>query len=96
MQFAFGGTVYQSDGSTPAANVEIGVSTGGQVYTVYSATNGNFWFEAATNSVDWNSAVISIRNENGETTMSTFGSGTCNLCHEDTQGLAGVLIEPQP
>lgn len=60
--FLFGGTVYKN--SAGVANVQVGVSDGKQTIVVYSATNGNFWSSAA-GTIDWNNAVIAIRNANG-------------------------------
>ena len=93
MQFAFGGTIYEDDGTTGAANVEVGVLAGDQTYTAYTATNGNFWLEAATNSIDWTGAVVVVRNGNGESRMTSQASGACNLCHDGNVG--DLLIEPQ-
>ncbi len=92
----FGGTVYESDGTTPAANVEVGILAGGVTYTTYSATNGNFWVAAAganniTNN-EWLTAEIRIRNDNGELAMSTQASSDCNSCHSGGM----ELTEPQP
>ena len=100
-EFIFAGTVYEADGTTPAANVEVGVFAGGQMYTAYSAANGNFWVEGDNNTItgpEWNASVIRIRNADGERTMpSNEARGNdCNLCHQSGVGMAGVLIEPQP
>ena len=86
--FMFAGTVYIS-GSTPAPNVEVGVRVGGQFYSAYSATNGNFWV-LGTPIADWTNAEIRIRNENGEAAMSGEGDNSCNSCHQT----GSRLLEP--
>ena len=86
----FGGTVYQADGTTGAASVEIGVRDGANVYTAYSATNGNFWFPSTGGTVDWANADVRMRNGTGEATMTSTATGNCNSCH--TGGMA--LVEP--
>ena len=86
--------MYQSDGTTGAANVEIGIFAGGVMYTAYSANNGNFWFEGANETIsgpEWNDAEIRIRNGDGELAMSISGSGDCNACHSG----GDELVEPQ-
>lgn len=80
----FAGTVYQADGTTPAAHVQVGVNDGANLYTAYSATNGNFWF-GGTGTINWAAAQVRIRNGNGELTMAgATPASTCNLCHNST------------
>ena len=90
-QLVFGGTVYQADGVTPAANVEIGVSDGNNEYFVYSASTGLYWAEGSSSSIDWTTADIRMRNASGEIpkTASTARSANCDSCHSG--GLALTL-----
>ena len=86
--FLFGGTVYQSGGFTGAANVQVGVLSGGVLYTAYSGTNGNFWV-SGTGSIDWANAQVRIRTANGEIIKpATADNGPdCNSCHTGGQTL---------
>ena len=80
----FGGTVYKADGTTPAPNVQVGINDGTNLYTAYSATNGNFWF-GGSGTINWAQAQVRIRNSNGELTMvGATPAATCNLCHNST------------
>ena len=80
----FGGTVYQANGTTPAAHVQVGVNDGTNLYTAYSATNGNFWF-GGTGNINWANAQVRLRNANGELAMAgATPASTCNLCHNGT------------
>jgi len=80
----FGGTVYKADGTTPAPNVQVGVNDGTNLYTAYSATNGNFWF-GGSGTINWAAAQVRIRNANGELMMAgATAAATCNLCHNST------------
>ncbi len=88
--WAFGGTVYESDGSTGAPNVQIGIWDGVNFWSTYSGNNGNFWVPANGPSIDWASAEVRMRNENGEVAMESEAAAGCNGCHSD--GLA--LIAP--
>jgi hypothetical protein len=89
-QWLFGGTVYKADKTTAAPHVEVGVKSGSNVYTTYSANNGNFWL-AAGPTVNWGAVEIRIRNSNGEKKMSSQpNSGGCNSCHTGTT----ALVEP--
>jgi hypothetical protein len=85
--FAFGGTVYQSNGTTVASNVQIAIVSGSTVVTAYSATNGNFWLPlASAPSVDWTKATVHLRNSKGEVAKApgTTLSAPCNSCHGST------------
>jgi hypothetical protein len=86
----FAGTVHQQDGTTGAASVEVGVRDGANLYTAYSATNGNFWFPDNGGTIDWAAADVRMRNANGEAHMTSTASASCNQCH--TGGMA--LVEP--
>lgn len=90
--FLFGGTVYEADGSTGAANVQVGVLVGTTLYTTYSAENGNFWVLGDPGDIDWPADDIRLRNENGGIANDNHGGTSCNQCH--TGGIA--LTEPQP
>jgi hypothetical protein len=80
----FGGTVYQANGTTPAPNVQVGVNDGTNLYTAYSATNGNFWV-AGSGNLNWATAQVRVRNAKGELSMSgATPAATCNLCHNST------------
>ncbi|MGC4065203.1 MAG: hypothetical protein QM784_11265 [Polyangiaceae bacterium] len=82
--FAFGGTVYQSNGTTAAAHVEVAVVSGTKTYTTYSGANGNFWIPlASASNIDWTTAKVHLRTATGELTKpagAEVGSG-CNSCH---------------
>jgi hypothetical protein len=76
--------VYKSDGTTPAPNVQVGINDGTNLYTTYSATNGNIWLPAS-GTVNWANAQVRIRNSNGELSMAgATPAATCNLCHSST------------
>jgi hypothetical protein len=80
----FGGTVYKANGTTPAPNVQVGINDGTNLYTTYSATNGNIWLPAS-GTINWTNAQVRIRNSNGELTMAgATPASTCNLCHNST------------
>jgi hypothetical protein len=82
--FAFGGTVYQSDGTTPAANAQIAITFGSSTVTTYSATNGNFWMPLSNApSINWATATVHLRDAKGEAAKpagTTVDVG-CNSCH---------------
>lgn len=80
----FAGTIYQSDGTTPAPSVEVGVRDGDTLRTAYSAQNGNFWFSDDGGTINWPTAQIRARNANGEVIMLTPGAAGCNACHNNT------------
>ena len=80
----FGGTVYQTNGTTPAPNVQVGINDGNNLYTTYSATNGNIWLPAS-GTINWAKAQVRLRDSNGELTMAgATPAATCNLCHSST------------
>ncbi len=85
--WAFGGTVYTSGGSIGAANIQIGIWDGVNFWATYSASNGNFWIPANGQSIDWASAEIRMRNENGEVAMQGEGAAGCNSCHSGGMAL---------
>ena len=89
--FAYGGTVYQADGKTGAANIQIGISDGALTLTTYSATNGNIWLPSSAGTIDWSKAVIAIRSANGERLKpaSAPRAAACNGtgCHSSTMRL---------
>lgn len=83
---AFGGTVFQSDGVTPAAHVQVGVKDGANSYFVYSNAKGHYW-AAGANNVNWPGADIRMRNSTGEipkTSVMERGAD-CDSCHVDAQ-----------
>ena len=86
--FAFGGTVYKADGTTAAANVEVGISDGVLTLTTYTGANGNIWLPASAGAINWPNAVISLRNKNGERVKPATAprGSTCNGagCHGST------------
>jgi hypothetical protein len=82
--FAFGGTVYQANGTTAASHVEIAIVSGTKTYTTYSATNGNFWIPLATaTNLDWTTAKVHLRTATGELTKPAGAEvgAACNSCH---------------
>jgi len=80
-KWLFGGTVFQTDGTTPAPHVQVGVKDSGGLYTTYSGSNGNFWVRDTGQNVDWANADVRIRNANGEAKMQSAPSAACNTCH---------------
>lgn len=80
-----GGTVYQADGVTPAANVQIGIFINGQLSTTYTGTQGNF-YSGANGVTNWSVAQIALRTSTGTVTMpvGASASGDCNTCHDAT------------
>lgn len=84
----YGGTVFQSDGSSGARNVEIGVKSGTKVYsTCTSSAGGLFYAPSETGTINWTGAEVAIRNAKGEKSTMHTGltlSGSCNAggnCH---------------
>jgi hypothetical protein len=75
-----GGTVYQSNGTTTAANVQLGIRIDGNLTTTYSGTQGNFFTSASAN---WATAQIAVRNAQGTQIMpaNPSANGNCNSCH---------------
>jgi len=88
--FDFGGTVYESDGTTPAANVQVGVRDANGLRTAYSASNGNFWVVDIGTPMDWGTAEVRVRNESGEVTKPNAAAAGCNGCHTGSE----ALLEP--
>ena len=90
--FAYGGTVYQADGTTGAGNVEIGIYDGVLTLTTYSAANGNIWLASSAGTIDWTKAIIAIRDANGERVKPAAAprGSACNGtgCHASTMRLA--------
>jgi hypothetical protein len=80
--FAFGGTVYDST-SKGLSSVQVGIKlTNGQFYSVFSGSNGNFYYSGS--GLNLAGADIRVRDANGETQMpiSSSSSGACNSCHD--------------
>jgi hypothetical protein len=80
--FAFGGTVYDSSG-TGLSSVQVGIKlTSGQFYSVFSGSNGNFYYSGS--GLNLAGADIRVRDANGERQMPTTStsSGGCNSCHD--------------
>jgi hypothetical protein len=78
----FGGTIYDSAGTTGVAHLQIGIKDGTKFFSTYSATNGNIWLPTASNTVNWANAEIRLRSATGEKIMGkTATSGDCNSCH---------------
>lgn len=89
--FAYGGTVYQADGTTGAGNVEVGIYDGVLTLTAYSAANGNIWLASSAGTVDWSKAIIAIRSAKGENLKPAAAprGSACNStgCHASTMRL---------
>lgn len=81
---SYGGTVYQSNGTTTAGNVQIGILMGATLTTTYSGTQGNFYGNLS--GTDWANAVIAIRNASGTAVMpaNSKATGNCNNCHSSS------------
>lgn len=92
--FVFGGTVYGADGATGAANVQFGVSDGAVTVTGYSADNGNIWLPVSAGAINWASAVIAIRNQNGEVVKPTTAPRDANCNGSGCHNSANRLISP--
>lgn len=86
-EWLLGGTVYLADGTSPAPNVEVGVSDGTEFLSAHSGENGNFWIPASEGSIDFDLAQVRIRTGDGEAVMSENVSGNCNDCHADQDAL---------
>jgi hypothetical protein len=83
IQLVFGGTVFKADGTTPAANVQVGVVDGTKKYFVYTATNGQYWVKG-TDSLPWSTtADIRIRSASGEKAKKSTDdrNADCDSCH---------------
>jgi hypothetical protein len=80
-----GGTAYQADGTTTAANAQVRILANNTVTSTYSGSQGNFYL-TIPGTVDWAATQISIRNANGTLTMPARSntSGNCNSCHDGT------------
>jgi len=91
LKIVFGGKLYESDGTTPAANVQVGVVDGNNKYFGYSATNGLYWVEG-TATVSWATADIRIRDAKGETLKLSNQprSADCDSCHTGTLILKAI------
>jgi hypothetical protein len=89
--FTFGGTLYQADGTTAAANVQIGILSNGTLTTTYSGTKGNF-FASIGATVDWTAVQIAVRSAAGARAMpiNASASGNCNNCH----GASNRILAP--
>jgi hypothetical protein len=76
------GTVYGTDGNTPAADVRIDVVVAGATTTVSSGSGGNFYLTGGT-VLDWPNAKIRLNTPSGTKAMpATAGvGGNCNRCH---------------
>jgi hypothetical protein len=79
--FAFAGTVYDPSGKA-LSSVQVGVKlTSGQFYSVFSGSDGNFYYQGST--LNLAGADIRVRDVNGERQMPTPStSGGCNSCHD--------------
>lgn len=87
----FAGTMHKADGTTAAPHVEVGIKSGGKLYTAYSGANGNFFLAKGSNTIDFATAEIRIRNATGEKSMvSKTAVAGCNSCHTGAQ----AMIEP--
>jgi hypothetical protein len=92
--WAFAGTVWQSNGSTGARNVEIGVKSGSNFYSICTGQSGGL-FALRSGRITWGGAKVAIRNAKGEKSSMHSGgnlSGSCNAggtCHGSDK-----LIEP--
>jgi hypothetical protein len=87
-KISFGGTTYQSNGTTAASNVQIGIRMGGTLVTTYAGSKGNFY--ANLTGTGWASAQIAVRTAAGTTVMPTnaSASGDCNTCHKSSNRIA--------
>lgn len=92
LTLAWGGVVYQPGGKKRAANVQVGVVSGGYKSFVYSRSDGLYWSEDRS-SLDWVTADIRIRNANGEKPKlsSDDRNADCDTCHEESGGSAMPL-----
>ena len=95
IKIVFGGQIFKSDGTTPAGNVQIGVSDGTKKYFVYSAPNGYYW-QLGTDTVDWASADIRTRSANGENIKKATDdrNADCDSCHSASSTTATPLKAP--
>jgi len=90
--FVASGTVYQKDGKTGLAHVQVGVRNGRRFWSGYSGTNGNFWLSDNGIPIDWNTAQVRVRNADGEISGDSGKvkmSGSCNKCHKGEKNLTG-------
>jgi hypothetical protein len=73
----------------------VGISDGTVTLTAYSGANGNIWLpSSAAASVNWQSAVIALRNKNGER-MKPASAGRGSGCNGNgCHGSAMRVIEP--
>ncbi len=83
--FQAGGTIYQTNGTSTAGNVQIGIIMNGTLFTGYSGTQGNFFF-AVSGTLNWATAQVAIRTATGTAIhpATTGLSGNCNSCHNST------------
>jgi hypothetical protein len=80
-KISFGGTVYQSNGTTTADSAQIGIRMGGTLTTTYGGKQGNFFGNLTGDT--WSSAQIAVRTASGTQVMPSndSASGNCNGCH---------------
>jgi hypothetical protein len=86
-----GGSAYQSDGTSAAANAQIGLRANGTLTTFYAGSAGNF-FATISGTIDWTTAQIALRTEKGALSMpiNANASGNCNNCH----GTSNRIVVP--
>lgn len=82
----FGGTVYQVDGTTKAANAQIGLLVNGILTATYAGTVGNFYATASPSDFDWATAKMAVRTGKGMYVMpaNANANGNCNNCHKNS------------
>ena len=83
--FQAGGTIYQSNGTTTAGSIQVGVIMNGALFTSYSGTQGNFYIPI-TGTLNWATAQIAIRSATGTAIhpVTSGLSGNCNSCHNSS------------
>jgi hypothetical protein len=86
--FQTGGTIYQANGTTTAANVQVGIiMMNGTLMTTYSGSQGNFYL-SLSGTQDWSTAQVAIRTATGTSVHPTVAamSGNCNSagCHDSS------------
>lgn len=91
--FAAGGTVYA--GAKPAASAEVRVvGADGIARSAYTDADGNFFFRAATQDLDF-PALAGARNATATKLMTGHATkGNCNECHSIAGGAGKIVVTP--
>lgn len=102
-EWAYAGTIYKDQaGTMPYAGATIFVTLGGTTQKAISATNGNFWIEAAllpgpSAAMTGTTKASACPDTMPMATILSAGGGDCNNCHRSSGGTTfPVYVLPPP